>query len=146
MSLHREPGEVTKFFGCELGAQTTWTAETERAIVNGAHTTQDLQTNLFKYIEAFVLCPQCRLPETVYSIKSEIIYQKCSACGAKTMVDMSHKLTTYMIAQAKKNKKDKKGKKDKKDRKKGGAAEEGGDGGKRREKGQKVKKGQKGQR
>jgi translation initiation factor 5 len=44
-SLHREPGEVTKFFGTELGAQTTWTAETERAIVNGAHTTPDLQAS-----------------------------------------------------------------------------------------------------
>ena len=62
--LHREPGEVTKFFGTELGAQTTWTEETERAIVNGAHTTQDLQNNLFKYIDKFVLCPGCRLPET----------------------------------------------------------------------------------
>lgn len=43
LSLHREPGEVTKFFGCELGAQTTWSPDTERAIVNGAHTTSDLQ-------------------------------------------------------------------------------------------------------
>jgi len=63
-SLHRDPGEVTKFFGTELGAQTTWVAETERAIINGSHTQQDLQTNLFKYIEKFVLCPNCRLPET----------------------------------------------------------------------------------
>ena len=64
MALHRDPGEITKFFGTELGAQTTWTPETERSIVNGSHTTQDLQTNLFKYIEKFVLCPGCRLPET----------------------------------------------------------------------------------
>jgi len=35
LSLHREPGEVNKFFGCELGAQTTYNTETDRAVVNG---------------------------------------------------------------------------------------------------------------
>ena len=33
-SLYRPPGEVNKFFGCELGAQTTYNEETDRAIVN----------------------------------------------------------------------------------------------------------------
>ena len=119
-SLHREPGEVTKFFGTELGAQTTWTVETERAIVNGAHTTQDLQTNLFKYVEKFVLCPGCRLPETIYKIKAEMIYSVCAACGAKEPVDMTHKLTVYIVSQDKKRKKEKKDaeKKDDKDSKK----------------------------
>lgn len=125
LSLHREPGEVTKFFGCELGAQTTWSPDTERSIVNGAHTTADLQTNLFKYIEKFVLCPKCHLPETDYKVKSGAIYQKCNACGEKDIIDMSHKLCTYILAQDKKNKKEKKDKekkdpkeKDKKDKKK----------------------------
>lgn len=117
LALHRDPGEVTKFFGTELGAQTTWTPETERSIVNGAHTTNDLQQKVFAYIEQFVLCPNCRLPETHYSIKNGCIYHKCGACGAKTMVDMQHKLTTYILAQSKKKKKDGKDKKDKKDRK-----------------------------
>jgi translation initiation factor 5 len=121
-SLHRDPGEVTKFFGTELGAQTTWTAETERAIVNGAHTTQDLQNNLFKYVEKFVLCPGCRLPETVYKIKSETIFSVCAACGAKEPVDMTHKLTVFIVAQDKKRKKEKKDaeKKDDKEAKKKG--------------------------
>ena len=63
-ALHRNTGEFTKFFGTELGAQTTWNEETDRAIVNGAHTTQDLQSLVFKYTELFVLCPNCRLPES----------------------------------------------------------------------------------
>eukprot|EP00616_Rhizochromulina_sp_CCMP1243_P013790 CAMPEP_0118974144 /NCGR_PEP_ID=MMETSP1173-20130426/11098_1 /TAXON_ID=1034831 /ORGANISM="Rhizochromulina marina cf, Strain CCMP1243" /LENGTH=198 /DNA_ID=CAMNT_0006923853 /DNA_START=128 /DNA_END=721 /DNA_ORIENTATION=+ len=122
LALHRDPGEVTKFFGCELGAQTTWVQDTERSIVNGAHTTSDLQNNLFKYIEKFVLCPNCRLPETDYKVRSGVIYSACGACGAKEMVDMSHKLTTYILAQDKKNKKEKK-KDDKKKKAKDGAEE-----------------------
>jgi len=111
LSLHREPGEVNKFFGCELGAQTTYSAETDRAVVNGAHTDVVLQGLIKRYIDVFVLCPSCNLPETEYKIKNGCIYHKCAACGAKEMVDMSHKLCTYILAQDKKNKKD--GKKDK---------------------------------
>lgn len=97
MALHRSPGEVTKFFGCDLGAQTTWTEDTERAIVNGAHTTPTLQDKLSVYIEKFVLCPSCKLPETDYKIRNEIIYHQCVACGARSPVDMQHKLTTFIL-------------------------------------------------
>jgi translation initiation factor 5 len=112
-SLHRQPGEVNKFFGTELGAQTTYSADTDRAVVNGAHTDATLQNLIKKYIDIFVLCPNCGLPETDYKIKSECIYHKCAACGAKEMVDMSHKLCTYILAQDKKAKKEAKAKKGK---------------------------------
>lgn len=118
-ALHREPGEVNKFFGCELGAQTTYSAETDRAVVNGAHTDAVLQNLIKKYIDVFVLCPSCSLPETEYKIKNGCIFHKCAACGAKEMVDMSHKLCTYILAQDKKKKKEgkkEKGKKDKGDK------------------------------
>mmetsp|Transcript_29419 Transcript_29419/g.43193 ORF Transcript_29419/g.43193 Transcript_29419/m.43193 type:complete len:401 (-) Transcript_29419:2016-3218(-) len=117
LALHRAPGEVNKFFGCELGAQTTYSTDTDRAVVNGAHTDVVLQQMIHRYIEKFVICPQCGLPETDYKIKSEIIWHKCAACGAKEMVDMSHKLCTYILAQHKKQKKESakadKGKKEK---------------------------------
>jgi len=120
LSLHRAPGEVNKFFGCELGAQTTYAPDTDRAVVNGAHTDDTLQELIHRYIENFVLCPNCALPETEYKIKNDIIYHKCAACGSKVMVDMSHKLCTYILAQDKKAKKDAKSKdkKNKKDEKK----------------------------
>lgn len=136
-SLHRDPGEVNKFFGCELGAQTTYNKETDRAIVNGHHTDKVLQQMVHKYIEAFVLCPNCGLPETEYKIKSGTIYHKCAACGSKEMVDMTHKLCTYILAQDKKDKADAKkaGKKKDKDKKK----EKGSDGDEKKEKKEKKK-------
>lgn len=103
-SLNREAPEITKFFGCELGSQTTYAADTERAVVNGNHGQPDLQTNLSKYIELFVLCKQCRLPETSYRAKGGIIFQKCAACGSKDPCDMTHKLTTFILNQYKKTK------------------------------------------
>eukprot|EP00598_Pedospumella_elongata_P005487 CAMPEP_0184966878 /NCGR_PEP_ID=MMETSP1098-20130426/409_1 /TAXON_ID=89044 /ORGANISM="Spumella elongata, Strain CCAP 955/1" /LENGTH=433 /DNA_ID=CAMNT_0027488233 /DNA_START=240 /DNA_END=1541 /DNA_ORIENTATION=- len=119
-SLNREAPEITKFFGCELGSQTTYAADSDRAIVNGAHRDQDLQNHLSRYIENFVLCKNCRLPETHYKIKDGMISQKCLACGAKESVDMTHKLTSFILAQHKKAKEATKGeaKGDKKDKKK----------------------------
>lgn len=125
-SLNRDAPEITKFFGCELGAQTTYSADSDRAIVNGNHRDNDLQNHLSKYIENFVLCKNCKLPETHYKIKDGCIYQKCLACGSKDMVDMTHKLTAFIVAQHKKakaeekaagKKSDKKDKKDKKEKK-----------------------------
>ena len=75
-SLHRDPGETTKFFGTELGSQTTWDKTTERAVVNGAHNNSVLQALVHKYVELFVLCPECKLPETEYKIKNEMISHK----------------------------------------------------------------------
>jgi translation initiation factor 5 len=107
LSLHRDAGEVNKFFGCEMGAQTTFNEEDDRAVVNGAHSDMEMQQCVHKYIEKFVLCPNCGLPETTYSIKQGCIWHRCAACGAKEMVDMNHKLTTYILSQDKKNKKEK---------------------------------------
>lgn len=107
LSLKRDAPEITKFFGCELGAQTSYGTD-DRAIVNGAHRDFDLQGHLAKYIENFVLCKNCRLPETHYKVKDGLISQKCLACGSKDPVDMTHKLTTFILAQHKRNKEVKK--------------------------------------
>lgn len=109
-SLHRSPGEVNKFFGTELGAQSKYTPENDKAVVNGAHTDAALQELMHRYIEKFVLCPNCRLPESEYKIKNECIFHRCKACGAKDMVDMSHKLCNFILAEDKKAKKEAKAK------------------------------------
>jgi translation initiation factor 5 len=74
LSLHRNPGEVNKFFGCELGAQTTYAEETDRAIVNGSHTDDTLQALMHRYIEAFVLCPNCKLVSFDYQLPPATLF------------------------------------------------------------------------
>jgi len=131
-SLHRSPAEVNKFFGCELGAQTKYDESTERAVVNGAHNDVVLGDMMHRYIEKFVLCPNCGLPESDYRFKGESIYHSCKACGAKEMLDMSHKLTTFILAQRKKEKNAAKAAE--KERKKGDKADKDGDGGEKKKK------------
>lgn len=52
-----------------------------------------------------------------YKIKGGAIFHKCYACGAKEMVDMSHKLCTYIVNTAKKAKKSQDKEKASKDKK-----------------------------
>lgn len=98
-ALNRPPTYPTKFFGCELGAQTQFDAKNDRYIVNGSHTDDRLQTLLDVFIKKFVLCPGCGNPETnlVVYIKRGNIDQRCIACGYNGAIDMRHKLTTFII-------------------------------------------------
>lgn len=98
-ALSRPPKYPTKFFGCELGAQTQFDLKNDRYIVNGAHDAIKLQGLLDGFIKKFVLCPQCSNPETnlVILSRKQLILQRCIACGHQGPVDMNHKLTTFIL-------------------------------------------------
>ncbi|PPQ95202.1 hypothetical protein CVT26_014893 [Gymnopilus dilepis] len=100
-ALSRPPTYTTKFFGCELGAQTTFDEKNDRYIVNGAHDANRLRELLDVFIEKFVLCKSCKNPETELIVlkngRQEEIIRDCKACGERTGVDMRHKLTTFIV-------------------------------------------------
>jgi translation initiation factor 5 len=99
-ALNRPPDLVTKFFGVDLGAQSKYDEEADKCTVNGAHTTPDLQKLLNVFIDKFVLCPNCHLPESALAIRKGMIFHKCSACGGKEPVDLSHKLCVFILRMA----------------------------------------------
>lgn len=96
-ALARPPTYVTKYFGCELGAQTQFDIKNERYIVNGSHDAAKMQDMLDGFIKKFVLCEQCENPETVLKVKKNMIGASCKACGHIYTMDMRHKVTTYII-------------------------------------------------
>ena len=95
-SLHVHPAYPTKYFGIELGAQSKFSASSDRAVVNGAHQPGDLAKILERFIAAFILCPVCKLPELKMSVKSSIKID-CAACGHNSTIKTSHKLAQYII-------------------------------------------------
>jgi len=98
-ALGRPPTYCCKYFGCELGAQTQFNVKDERYIVNGAHDAAKLQDMLDGFIKKFVLCEKCENPETVLKVlpKRGIINSSCKACGHNFVVDMRHKLSTFIL-------------------------------------------------
>lgn len=121
-SLARPGSYVIKYFGFELGAQTTINPSDDRWIINGAHEASKLQDYLDGFISKFVLCKKCKNPETDVVIKDGRILLDCKACGQRSEVDLRLKLSGFIL----KNQ-PKKGKKDKAERKAARRARENGD-------------------
>lgn len=129
-ALSRPPSYTCKYFGCELGAQTQMSGG--RYIVNGAHEGSKLQELLDGFIRRFVLCSECENPETdlITQVAKGRIVQTCKACGHTGLIDMRHKLTTFILknpvgpgGSEETGKKDKKGRKAKAGKGKNGSKE-----------------------
>jgi hypothetical protein len=109
--LHVHPSYPTKFMALQLGAVSTCTEDrksgTIRAIVNGAHATSDMSKLLEKYIEGYVVCAKCRLPELYTTCvdktaraKAPAVTQSCVSCGHSRTLDPNAKLVKYMATTA----------------------------------------------
>ncbi|XP_061338339.1 eukaryotic translation initiation factor 5-like [Gastrolobium bilobum] len=111
-ALARPASYTTKYFGCELGAQSKFDEKTGTSHVNGAHDTAKLAGLLENFIKKYVQCYGCGNPETdILITKNQMIQLKCAACGFMSDVDMRDKLTTFIIKnppEVKKGSKDKK--------------------------------------
>ncbi|XP_031116440.1 eukaryotic translation initiation factor 5-like isoform X3 [Ipomoea triloba] len=111
-ALARPASYTTKYFGCELGAQSKFDEKNGTSLVNGAHETAKLAGLLENFIKKYVQCYGCGNPETEIIItKSQMLQLKCAACGFISDVDMRDKLTTFILKnppEAKKSSKDKK--------------------------------------
>lgn len=111
-ALARPASYTTKYFGCELGAQSKFDEKTGVSLVNGAHDTAKLADLLENFIKKYVQCYGCGNPETEIVItKTQMLQLKCAACGFVSDVDMRDKLTTFILKnppEPKKGSKDKK--------------------------------------
>jgi len=95
-ALDRPPAYPTKYFGCELGAQTSIDIKSDKYIVNGSHTADKMQDILDGFIQKFVLCPKCENPETTLTVNKSTISQRCMACGERGVLKLVHRLTQYI--------------------------------------------------
>lgn len=111
-ALARPASYTTKYFGCELGAQSKFDEKIGTSLVNGSHETAKLAGLLENFIKKYVQCYGCGNPETEIVItKNQMIQLNCVACGFVSDVDMRDKLTTFILKnppEPKKGSKDKK--------------------------------------
>ncbi|XP_076888277.1 eukaryotic translation initiation factor 5-like [Bidens hawaiensis] len=109
-ALARPASYTTKYFGCELGAQSKFDEKTGVSLVNGSHDTAKLAGILENFIKKYVQCYGCGNPETEILItKTQMVQLKCAACGFVSDVDMRDKLTSFILKnppEQKKNSKD----------------------------------------
>ncbi|CCC68036.1 hypothetical protein NCAS_0A14780 [Naumovozyma castellii] len=97
-ALNRPTPYLVKYFGFELGAQTSISVEKDRYLVNGVHEPAKLQDVLDGFINKFVLCGSCKNPETeIIVTKNDDLVRDCKACGKRTPMDLRHKLSSFIL-------------------------------------------------
>jgi translation initiation factor 5 len=85
------------FLKTELGTNTV--ISSDKAIINGHHSKDIINLNLEKFINMFILCPKCSLPECDFNGKK----LNCRACGCISSLK-NHKLTSFILKNNKKKK------------------------------------------
>jgi Translation initiation factor 2, beta subunit (eIF-2beta)/eIF-5 N-terminal domain len=81
--LDREPGRLMKFLQDELGT-SGGIDESGRSRLTGDFDTDRVRDALDQYAEAFVICPECGLPDTRLDREQGALILRCDACGARS--------------------------------------------------------------
>ena len=78
---------IPKFIGFKLGTNV----DNKNNSIKGHYTTKSLQNEIFDYINRFVICSHCSIPELIPELerifkKKKLVKFKCSACGNFTEI------------------------------------------------------------
>lgn len=89
---------ILKFMQYDWGAQSIYKTNNNEvhASINGIQEEGKVLDSLDKFIERFVLCAKCTLPELYYAVEGREVVAHCNSCGGKSVLDAKHKLTTYI--------------------------------------------------
>ncbi|MEM5872573.1 MAG: translation initiation factor IF-2 subunit beta [Candidatus Aenigmatarchaeota archaeon] len=82
--LRREPSHVLKFLAKELAAPAGLSGE--RAIFQSKISQKLIQQKIEAYINEYVLCKECKKPDTKLVKEDRLMFLKCEVCGAKAAV------------------------------------------------------------
>jgi translation initiation factor 2 subunit 2 len=83
--LGREQRHVLKFLQNELGTSAQ-IDESGRARLTGEFGTRRVQDTLDEYVDTYVICPECGLPDTNLETVDGAERLHCEACGARSSV------------------------------------------------------------
>jgi len=83
-TLRREPHHLMKFLSGELA--TAGTVEDLRVVFQGKFPHDTLDRLIKRYVEDFVICPVCKLPDTKIVKEKRFNFLICEACGARSSI------------------------------------------------------------
>ncbi|MFB6269807.1 MAG: translation initiation factor IF-2 subunit beta [Halobacterium sp.] len=83
--LGREEDHVLKFLQNELGTSAQ-IDESGRARLTGEFRQRRVEAVLDEYVDTYVTCPECGLPDTNIETENDTERLHCEACGARSAV------------------------------------------------------------
>lgn len=96
-SLNVKEVYLGKFIALELGVSSG--KDHGYSFYRGTHSLVAIQMLITNFIEIFVLCDKCRLPELSLSAKKTHLFQSCRSCGNKFEIHQEkHKLVSFITS------------------------------------------------
>jgi len=83
-ALNRDAKHLLKFLTREMA--TAATMQESRVIFQGKFSRETFERLLQRYMEQFVTCPICKLPDTKIMKEKRLSFLVCEACGAKSSI------------------------------------------------------------
>jgi len=83
-TLRRDPHHILKYLTKELA--TPAGLSDSRAILQAKISQKMVQQKIEEYVVDYVLCKECKRPDTKLTKEERITFIKCEACGAKSSV------------------------------------------------------------
>ena len=80
-ALHREPQHLLKYLQRELASPAE--IEGPRLVLKRKISASQINAKIVQYANEFVLCPDCKKPDTKLVKEDRFLYLRCTACGAK---------------------------------------------------------------
>jgi len=81
--LDRAPDHLLQFLRREVGT-SGHIDESGRARITGSFDAARIGDAIESYIEGFVRCPECGLPDTRLETEGDVTLLRCEACGARS--------------------------------------------------------------
>ena len=79
--IRRDPKHLAKYLFKELA--TPGHIDGRRLVLQTKVYKNDIQRKIDSYVKEFVICKECKKPDTHFVKEGRIIFMKCEACGAK---------------------------------------------------------------
>jgi len=79
--MRRDPEHLQKFLLKELA--TSGQREGERLVLNNKIPSTKINSRIDQYLKEFVICKECRKPDTELKRENRLTFIHCLACGAK---------------------------------------------------------------
>jgi len=88
------PSEILyKYFAFVLGSAFN----DKKKSLTGTYSITIIEEHLYDYINKFVMCPNCNIPELMYKIESKNVCSSCSACGKNNNIQYNTKINRKVL-------------------------------------------------
>lgn len=95
-ALHLNYEVLVKYLGWVLNTQSKFDKKTEEVQLKGEFTHEVLKETLRKFIDKYILCLKCSLPELDFQCKKKAMRIKCRACGHSEMCDLTDRVYKFI--------------------------------------------------